>query len=204
MKKPSSVILMLLPIAIAFGQHEHAEHTASPVVKSDSQPLLAQALRLKDALSFLGSALNKADEARLMELQHQPPGDKVSESIQAILDPYCLATININPEARVKLDRGAAQAKLMQHGWTSFLVKVVNDAGSTAQLQVQSPNAASPLSAPSFDPKVKKEKMLTEGQVANRFLELSIYRNRPLLPNLSGLKLEYAVLQVYCKDAGQR
>ncbi|MEJ1237198.1 CehA/McbA family metallohydrolase [Chryseolinea sp. T2] len=45
---------------------------------------------------------------------------------------------------------------------------------------------------------------MSEGQVANRFLELSIYRNRPLLPHLSGLKLEYAVLQIYCKDAGRR
>ena len=33
---------------------------------------------------------------------------------------------------------------------------------------------------------------------------MQLYRNRPLLPNLSGLKLEYAVLQIYSKDAGQR
>ncbi len=33
---------------------------------------------------------------------------------------------------------------------------------------------------------------------------MDIYRNAPLLPNLSGLKLEYAVLQIYSKDAGQR
>jgi hypothetical protein len=45
--------------------------------------------------------------------------------------------------------------------------------------------------------------MLSAGQIANRFLEMQLYRNRPLLPNLSGLKLEYAVLQIYCKVAGQ-
>jgi hypothetical protein len=31
-----------------------------------------------------------------------------------------------------------------------------------------------------------------------------MYNNRPLQSNLSGLKLEYAVLQVYSRDAGQR
>jgi hypothetical protein len=31
-----------------------------------------------------------------------------------------------------------------------------------------------------------------------------MYRNRPMLPNLSGLKLEYAVLQFYSKEAGRR
>ena len=52
--------------------------------------------------------------------------------------------------------------------------------------------------------RLKEENTLTKGQVANRFLEMSMYRNRPLQPELSGLKLEYAVLQVYSKDAGKR
>jgi hypothetical protein len=112
--------------------------------------------------------------------------------------------ININPESRVKVLRGPAKAKLIQNGWVSYLVKVNNEAGVTAQLEVQSPNAATPLYAPSFDHRVDEKKRLTPGQVANRFLEMQLYRNRPMLPNLSGLKLEYAILQIYSKDAGQR
>ena len=78
-----------------------------------------------------------------------------------------------------------------------------NEAGVTSQLQVQSPNAAPPLYLlPIIRVWIKKN--LTQGQVANRFLEMQIYRNPPLLPNLSGLKLEYAILQIYSKDAGQR
>ena len=53
-------------------------------------------------------------------------------------------------------------------------------------------------------PVLMKKKNLLPGQVANRFLEMQIYRNRPMLPHLSGLKLEYAILQIYSKDAGQR
>jgi hypothetical protein len=84
------------------------------------------------------------------------------------------------------------------------LIKVNNDAGVTAQLQVESPNAATPLHPSSFAPRVSDKRKISAGQVANRFLEMQLYRNRPLLPNLSGLKLEYAVLQIYTKDAGQR
>ncbi|MEJ1237197.1 hypothetical protein WBG78_03650 [Chryseolinea sp. T2] len=120
MKKASVVILLLLPIAFAFGQHDHASH-APTSSKVDSQPLLAQALRLKDALAFLGSAMSKADEQKLKALEHQKPGQEVSSAIQEILDPYCLAVVSINPESRVKLDRGQASAKLIQNGWATFL-----------------------------------------------------------------------------------
>jgi len=191
--------------AISDAQH-HTSHTKTHEVVTDIevQPFLAQAIRLQEALSFLGSSLTNEGEKRLKALQHQPLTQEVTKKIQEILDPYCLATITINPESRVTVDRGPAEAKLIQHGWTSFLVKVKNDAGVTAQLQVESPNAASPLFAPSWEPQVAENKKLSAGQVANRFLELQIYRNRPLLPNLSGLKLEYAVVQIYSKDAGQR
>ncbi|HTE09706.1 MAG TPA: CehA/McbA family metallohydrolase [Chitinophagaceae bacterium] len=170
----------------------------------EPQPLLAQAIRLKETLSFLGSSLTKEDEERLTALQQQSLTAEIAKLVQDILDPYCLAMIDINPESRVKVTRGSAKAKLIQNGWISYLVKVANDAGITAQLEVQSPNAATPLYAPSVDQRVNEKKILTRGQSANRFCEMQLYRNRPMLGHLSGLKLEYAILQIYCKDAGQR
>jgi hypothetical protein len=41
-----------------------------------------------------------------------------------VLDARCLAGVNINPESRVKVARGAAAAELVQQGWRVFLVKV--------------------------------------------------------------------------------
>jgi hypothetical protein len=61
--------------------------------------------------------------------------------VQEILDPYCLAIIDINPESRVKVTQGSAQPTLIQEGWTTFLVKVHNQAHVTAALQAESPNA---------------------------------------------------------------
>lgn len=204
-KRIISFIFCLLAAGSVAAQH-HAGHEGHPAPNVEPQPLLAQAIRLREALSFLGSSLSPADEQRLKELQNKSLDQQTIQQIQDILDPYCLAIVNINPEARVKVTRGAAPAKLIQGGWTSFLVKVFNEAGSTAQLQVESPNATTPLHAPtsSMDSRVKPENVITPGQSANRFLELQMYRNRPLQASLSGLKLEYAVVQLYSKDAGQR
>lgn len=187
-------------------QHHHVEdsHLSDGDTQVESQPLLSQAIRIHQALSFLGSSLSVEDIKKLEALQHKSPGPDITKQIQQILDPYCIAIVDINPEARVKVKRGEAKAKLIQGGWTSFLVKVYNDAGVNAPLQVQSPNALMPFHAPTFDPKVKPENIITAGQSANRFLEMGLFRSSPLLPNLSGLKLEYAVLQIYSKDAGNR
>lgn len=191
--------LTLPQLLIAQHIHDHP-----PTAQVEPQPLLAQAIRLQEALSFLGSSLSPQDTKRIQALQHKPLSNETIELIQNILDPYCLATVSINPEARVKVTRGEAPANLIQGGWTSFLVKVFNEAHVTAQLEAESPNATSPLHAPSFNPRVKEDDVISPGQAANRFLELQVYRNRPLLPNLSGLGLEYAVVQIYSKDAGQR
>src|SRR5215471_15800359 len=77
----------------------------------EPQPLLAQAIRLNDALSFLGSSLSKEDAQRLKTLQNSPLTQETSQLLQNILDPYCLAMVDINPEARVKVLRGPANAK---------------------------------------------------------------------------------------------
>ncbi|HEY6975599.1 MAG TPA: hypothetical protein VH396_04880 [Chitinophagaceae bacterium] len=200
------VLVNLFLPTISFTQNSsNTPATALEIISAvEPQPLLAQAIRLNDALSFLGSALSKEDAQKLKALQDKPLTPETSQSVQNILDPYCLAMVDINPEARVKVLRGPANAKLIQGGWTSFLVKVHNEAGVTAQLQVQSANAQPDLYISTFNARALEKNLLTQGQVANRFLEMQIYRSRPLLPNLSGLKLEYAVLQIYSKDAGQR
>jgi hypothetical protein len=198
------VVFYLPTVAISQHPTSHQHTGQNQVTGVEPQPILAQAIRLKEALKFLGSSLSNEDEKRLTDLQVKPLNQEIVKVVQEILDPYCLAFVNINPESRVKVLRGPSDAKLMQNGWVSYLVKVNNEAGITAQLEVESPNAATPLYAPSFEHRVNEKKKLTAGQVANRFLEMQLYRNRPMLGHLSGLKLEYVILQIYSKDAGQR
>jgi hypothetical protein len=201
----SVLIVSLFIYALLSAQHVHENTNTLPKIDEvEAQPLLAQAIRLKEALSFLGSSLRKEDEKRLEELQHKPLTQTTTKLIQEILDPYCLAMININPEARVKVTRGPAVGRLIQNGWTSFLVKVQNEAGVTAQLNAESANAAPALHISTFQARAMEKHLLSAGQVANRFIEIQMFGSRPLSPNLSGLFLEYAVVQIYSKDAGKR
>src|ERR1700730_744940 len=156
-------------------QHQHlTPSSASPDLPIQTgvqpQPLLAQAIRLKEALAFLGSSLSPEDARHLRRLEDKRLSESTARSIQEILDPYCLAMVDINPESRVKVTRGPAKAKLVQGGWTSFLIKVRNQAGVTAKLEVESRNAAPVLFISAGQPNVKKENMLSPGQVTNRFL----------------------------------
>ena len=207
--KPTLRYLLVQPLIFSWllisAQHpNHAGHGNKKLINIEPQPLLAHAFRISEALSFAGSALADRDQKRLKELQKQKPSPEIIQEVQSILDPYCIAVVDINAEARVKVDKGTAETKLTQGGWTIFLVKVLNDAGVTSELKPQSPNALWPIHTTSNSPKVLPEHVITAGESANRFLELQMYTGRPLKANLSGQKLEYAVLQVYSKDAGSR
>ena len=145
---------IVLLVILHFSTFINAQNSLPIISGVEPQPLLAQAIRLEEALSFLGSSLSKEDALRLKELQQKKLGPEITKAIQDILDPYCLAMVDINPEARVKVLRGPAKAKLIRSGWTSFLVKVHNDAGVTAKLEVGSPNADPVLHIASLEPRV--------------------------------------------------
>ena len=183
--------------------HQHASN-GQLVNITNPQPLMAQAIRLKEALAYLGSPLSPADTKTLEALQKQAMTVETANKIQQILDPYCIAFVDINPESRVKVEKGPARAQLIQNGWSSFLVKVKNDAGGTSELKVESPNALSPVHVNSYASRVLKEHVITKGEVENRFLEAHMYTGKPLQKNLTGFKLEYAVVQLYTKDRDQR
>jgi hypothetical protein len=157
----------------------------------ESQPLIAQVKRLIEAREFTGDPFSTATRKALDDAMAQVDSERASTGIQKALDPLCLFTLQINPESRVKAARGPASAQLVEQGWRQFLVKVVNEAGVTAALRVQSPNAQRLHGSPA-------------GDVANRWLELASFDSQPLQPTLSGLKVEYRIVQLYSRDAGKR
>ena len=52
-----------------------------------------------------------------------------------------LAVVEINPESHVRVRPGLAKPALVEAGTRLFLVKVINQAGVTAGLRANSPNA---------------------------------------------------------------
>src|SRR5262249_11200013 len=122
-----------------------------------------------------------------------------------VLDPHCLAAVTIPAKtgtATLSAVAGAAKPDLAEQGWRVFLVKVFNNAGANKiELRPTSPNAQ-PLtrrSSGKADPIVQ-----SVGQVDKRFLDLMSYAGQPLLAELSGLELEYRILQIFCRDAGRK
>lgn len=175
---------LLLPLSLP------AAESTLPVVDSVAwQPLAAQVRRVVEALDYQGSPLPEADR-RALEKISGPEPDAVAR-LQAILDRHCLFFVNINPEMRVKVAAGPAQPVLTEQGWRQFLVKVQNEAGTTAALRASSPNAQRLFNSPA-------------GDVPNRWLELQMYDAQPLRPALGGLEVEYRIIQLHSRDAGPR
>lgn len=162
------------------------------VANVEFQPLAAQVNRVLQALELMGEPLNAADAAQIRKLIATPSGGAAQvEQLQRLLDKHALVGVNINPESRVKVQQGQAKAELMEQGWRAFLVKVHNEAGVTAVLAVDSPNAGQLANA-------------NAGAVNRRWMDLAMFNKQPLRVHLSGLELEYRVLQIYSKDAGKR
>jgi hypothetical protein len=60
-------------------------------------------------------------------------------AIEQALTARSLILVSINPESRVKAERGSAAAELQQGVPSVVLVKVLNDAGVTAAVEVSGP-----------------------------------------------------------------
>lgn len=157
----------------------------------DIQPLAAQTRRLMEALDSLGAplTLNQRQDIE-MALAETVPALAVSK-LDAVLSSRTLFRVSINPEMRVKVAVGEAQARLVESGWTTFLVRVANEAGTTSALRAESPQA-------------RRMANNTAADGRDFWLDLSLPDSPPLKRDLSGLSLEYRVLQLYARDPGQR
>ncbi len=174
-----------------------------PVVRDvEYQPLRAQVQRVAQSLELLGSPLEAPRRAELDKALAEENLAEAIVAVQRVLDPLCLASVNINPESRVKVTRGEAAGSLVQHGWRAFLVKVHNEAGVTAQLRCDSPNAA-PLHKRSSG-SARPQAAITPRDGIDRWLDVASYDNAPLNKELSGLALEYRIIELYSRDAGKR
>lgn len=166
------------------------------------QPLAAQILRLDETMDFLGAPFKPQDKAALRRAVEETNASESVQHIQDILDPYVLFGVQINAEERVDVFRGPAKPVLVEQGWRAFLVKVINQAGVTAELKVESPNSGPVYITSTGSPRPKLT--LTNADIRNRWLNVYLYDKRPLEAQLSGLALEYAIVEIYSRDAGKR
>lgn len=199
MKKP----MRFLPIIIVFawGISGHV----SPGICQGTPPLQPLALnvrQIESALDYLGSPLSAADQRRINDALAGTDDAAAVRTIAQTLDKRALVTVEINAESRVMVAPGQAKPELIESGTRVFLVKVVNQAGVTSPLAVESPNSGPVYIKSDSSPEPRQE--LTPEQARERWADISLYDKNPLSPRLSGLSLEYRILEIYSHEHGQR
>lgn len=175
------------------------------------QPFADQVREIERDLDFFGQPLAAKDQDTINAAFASSDPQTAVANAEAVLDKYALVQVTINPESRVDVKRGTAPASLIQDGTRLFLVKVVNQAGVTAPLNVESPNSGAVYVKSSGSPSPKQE--VTAQDVRERWAEISLL-SKTLSPpaygisyfpdRLSGFGIEYRILMIYSRDAGER
>jgi hypothetical protein len=166
------------------------------------QPVLAQTRRLIEAMRALGEPFPEADVAALTAAENSSDPAVVLAALDRLVGGRCLAEVRINPEARVSIVRGPAEARLVEQGWRAFLVKVRNEAGVTGRLAIESPQAR-PVYRPATG-NAMAPPSVRPADIVDRWLAVEMFDDKPMEPQLSGLDLEYRVVALYSRDRGKR
>jgi hypothetical protein len=189
---------------------------ASLAAGVEPQPYFANVNRALEALARLGAPPRPEDAARIALLTRQGDRSAVEEA-EGILDRYTLARLGIDRGGALKVTAGAARRILVEQGWSLFLVRVDNRSGTTdsfefVQRWYRTPGQMMPgtfsLAQRAFlmdtlnkAPLIEKMWMMTE-----LYGTTSLARFGTEIPviALSGLPVEYHVLQVFSRDRGKR
>lgn len=198
------ILSLLLAWTLGGSNAKSAPSKLQPVTV-EGQPLAANVERLLQALDTLGAPLPARTVADLRQAARQRDATR----LQALLDPHVLALVTLNPETRVKVERGPAVAALQQGAYTPVLVKVVNQSTSTASLGITSPQAGPPYGGVAQLSMERQRQLHLKKDENNRgepgrFLQVEMLTGPPLTAHLSGLEVEYAVALIYSSEAGKR
>lgn len=187
--------LLSLALVLALSQLLPAVEKPA-VVKEEGQPVAANAERVLKSLDFLGTPLpkelTKSLEAAIVKQD--------ATEIQKLLDDRVLFVVNINPESRVKVARGPADAVLQQAGWTPVLVKIANESTIKKRLVIGSTQGGPVYSGQGRNERDPK----ADTTIVKRFAQLEMFQQPPMTQNLSGLKVEYAIGLIYSTESGKR
>src|SRR5579863_4671953 len=195
-------IASLLAVWAGLAAHASVAEDFLKVENVEAQPLAAAVERLIEALDYAGAPLPAADREALKAALKETKDAKLAAAVQKVLDPFCVVGVTINPESRVSVVEGPVKKELVQQGWRTLLVKVQNLAGINPELKIESPNLAPVYKRSSGKPDPQLE--ITPADVPNRWLSAVMFNAQPLKPALSGLALEYRILQLYSRDVGNR
>src|SRR5581483_1213356 len=174
-----TILLLLLPSPCPADPLPRVGEASWPGVRERTAKFLA-------ALKKHPGALPADVERQLTALLKDDGKEEASlEKLQDLLDPLCLVGIHINPESRVKAARGPASGELMLDRPRIVLLKIHNEGGITAALNLAG------------------DELLAGGRAgAGRWLEAAVIEAPGR--TLTGLKLEYLAVRLTPREAGKR
>ena len=201
------VCVIVFGLSVSFQSEGWADDSipVERVEEVDGQPLGANLLRVVESLKYLGAPLPEATEASLKEAARKRDANRLQE----IIDRHVLFVVSLNPEVRVKVNRGPAVARISQVGFTPLLVKVINQSSVTRQLRIRSPQAGPVYAGANlFILERQAQTELNDNEntegATDRFLEVDMFQSPPMTRQLSGLNVEYAIALIYSSEAGKR
>jgi hypothetical protein len=200
MRSSAAALLLCIVASSRLGSQEH-QHTPQPA-PVPLQPMAQQARQLAEALNYVGQPLTAEEQRRVNDAIGMSDEAAAVKALESVFDSHVLVNIDINAEGRVKVEQGTAKPDLIEEGARLFLVKIVNQAHVTAELHVVSPNSGDVFlrSNGKPDPAIT----LTPQESKERWADITLVQQPPMRKRLSGLALEYQILQVYSRDTGQR
>jgi hypothetical protein len=170
----------------------------------EPQPFLAAAQRLIDSTSFLGTPFSD-DEIITLKATIQSNAAAGAAKAQTVLDAHALFHVTITPEQRVKVERGSAKAVLDEAGWRQFLVRVTMKLASlrsSCQQSLRQRRVCERISSRGSQCTAQGPRTTRAGGSLAR--PATCLRRNRCPPTLSGLEVEYRIIQLYSRDSGKR
>ena len=166
------------------------------------QPLAQQVRQLEEALNYLGQPL-PAEHRQINDAIGKPDEAAAVAALETVLDRHALGDRRNQSRKPRQSGAGRGQAGTGGSGTRLFLVKVINHGERHRAVERGQPEqrrTSTFRSNGSPQPPIK----LTPRDSADRWADISLYQRPPMRKRLSGLALEYQILEVYSRDAGQR
>ncbi len=201
--------LALAGTPAALGHGASTSDALPNLTAADAQPQLELARRAIATLARLGESLPAAAVAAIE--RQADAGELLAAAAAALrlLQTRVLVQVNITPESRVGAQRVLARAALVQSGWRLFLVRIDNPARVPGRLGVSSPNAVpvhgvDPPGAVAGGRMGAVGRATTRGDIAQRWLDITLHDEAPLDATLEPVPVDYKVLALYARDGGRR
>lgn len=181
----------------------------------EPQPYFAQLRRIVEILRSLGEPVSQPDATLIQHLSESSSAEDIRRAEKA-LERYTLLRFQINEQGNGSTAPGAAAFDLVEQGWRTFLVRVENPFSHQGELNLvsdagipegelityQQRGDASIEPALPWDYSIDYPAQLPD--IARRWLGYRFYSGQLMPENLSGLALEYRVLQLFSRDRGKK